>query len=69
MAEYARINGHRNLPPQTVEHQHFTNMNTKSLLELETIEYRLNDLIAEAPNIAIKGRLNTALEQISTTVL
>ncbi|NJN13794.1 MAG: hypothetical protein HC815_40315 [Richelia sp. RM1_1_1] len=68
--KYARINGHGTyLPPQAIEHQHFTNMDTQSLLELETIEQRLNDLIAEAPNIIFKGRLSTALLQISNTVL
>lgn len=67
--EYARINGHgMYLPPQAIEHQHFTNMDTQSLLELETIEQRLNDLIAEAPNIIFKGRLSTALLQISNTL-
>ncbi|MGB3654068.1 MAG: hypothetical protein WBA41_23055 [Rivularia sp. (in: cyanobacteria)] len=57
------------LPPQAIEHQHFTNMKTHSLLEPYSIEQRLNDLIAEAPDIVIKGRLNSALLQISTTVL
>ncbi|MEM1395347.1 MAG: hypothetical protein AAGG00_19060 [Cyanobacteria bacterium P01_H01_bin.150] len=46
---YARINGHGSyLPPQAIEHHYFTNMDTQSLFELETIEQRLNDLIAEA---------------------
>ena len=66
---YARINGHRvSLAPQAIEHQYSTNMDTQSLLELETIEQRLNDLIAEAPNIIFKGRLSTALLQISNTL-
>ena len=68
-SEYARINGHGTyLPPQAIEHQYSTNMDTQSLLELETIEQRLNDLIAEAPNIIFKGRLSTALLQISNTL-
>ncbi|MEM9926824.1 MAG: hypothetical protein AAF915_24260 [Cyanobacteria bacterium P01_D01_bin.50] len=68
-SEYARINGHGVYPPpQAIEHHYFTNMDTQSLFELETIEQRLNDLIAEAPDITIKGRLNNALEQISTTL-
>ncbi|MEL6163322.1 MAG: hypothetical protein AAFR37_06025 [Cyanobacteria bacterium J06628_3] len=67
--KYARINGHGTyLPPQAIEHQYSTNMDTQSLLELETIEQRLNDLIAEAPNIIFKGRLSTALLQISNTL-
>jgi len=66
---YARINGHGSyLPPQAIEHHYFTNMDTQSLFELETIEQRLNEIIAEAPDITIKGRLNNALEQISTTL-
>jgi hypothetical protein len=44
-------------------------MDTQSLLEPYSIEQRLNDLIAETPDIVIKGRLNTALLKISTTVL
>lgn len=46
---YARINGHGSyLPPQAIEHHYFTNMDTQSLFELETIEQRLNEIIAEA---------------------
>lgn len=63
--EYARINGHGMYPPpQAIEHQHFTNMDTYSLLELETIERQLNDIIAEVPDIVTKGRSNNALVQI-----
>lgn len=51
-------------PPQAIEHQHFTNMDTYSLLELETIERQLNDIIAEVPDIVTKGRSNNALVQI-----
>lgn len=43
-------------------------MNTQSLNELETIEQRLNELIAEATDLVIKGRLNSALAQITTVL-
>lgn len=68
-SEYARTNGHgMYLPPQAIEHKYFTNMNTQSLNELEAIEQRLNEIIAEAKDIDIKCRLNNALVEISTTL-
>ncbi|NJO63580.1 MAG: hypothetical protein HC836_36935 [Richelia sp. RM2_1_2] len=43
-------------------------MNTQSLNELEAIEQRLNELIAEATDIVVKGKLNSALAVITSTL-
>ena len=43
-------------------------MNTQSLNELEAVERNLRELIAEATDIVIKGKLNSALAYITTVL-
>lgn len=43
-------------------------MNTQSLTQLEAVEQNLRELNAEATDIVIKGKLNSALAYITTVL-
>lgn len=56
------------LPPQSRQHKYSNPMNTQSLTQLEAVEQNLRELNAEATDIVIKGKLNSALAYITTVL-